>query len=130
MTNVFGPAGGPDNVQGEGDVLSEGQPIAGLKDGEGNMPYGDKARLNPGGEDPRLVGIVIRQSRTLFLANRTQTWGGTELITAKFDDARRFLEGACGQLLRQESFTLADGTAGVKFWNDAFGAPLGRGYGD
>ena len=132
--SVFGPQAGPPDVTGGG---GDYQPLINsgpAPDGYGDMPYGDGIGIDQGfGEDPRLVGVVIKLSTYTWLAFRTQTWGGTQFIGNHFKDARLFLEGACGRLLREEQFVMADGTHAFRYWNDAYTGPAGlqgRGYGD
>lgn len=70
-------------------------------------------------ENPRLIGFVVKQSESVWLAFRTQTWGGTHSVGSKFDRARDFIQAACGgAFLRQVRTRLADGTEAIQFWND------------
>jgi hypothetical protein len=134
---VFGPPPGPANAVGSpASNLDYGSTDGAY--GYGDMPFGDEGepvQQGAGGEDARLVGYVIRMTEFNWFAQRTQTWGGTSLVSATFDECRKFLEGACTQLLRQEQTTLASGQLVYKFWNNSYEvaqAAVGEedGYGD
>lgn len=101
--DVFGPAPGPTT-------------------GEGGNPF--PAETIPAVDDPRLIGTVIRQSRFNWFAFRTAYWGGTDLTCNKLDEARRWMEGATGQTLRQQEIHLPDGTTAYEYWNDFYVPPL------
>ena len=69
-------------------------------------------------EDPKLIGTVIRQSSYAWVAFRAIRWGGTSLVCKTWDEARRFIEAACGNtILRREDFLMPDGTEAVRLWN-------------
>jgi hypothetical protein len=100
------------------------------------MPYGDEGAVvrGVGGENPAVVGYVIQLSEYNFVAQRTNTWGGTSVVSSTFDSCRKFIEGACGQTCRQQAESLSTGQRVFKFFNPAYEA-LQRsdpesGYGD
>lgn len=101
-----------------GDIFS---PAPGPVDGQGG------GQPNPGTqvrEDGKLVGVVIRQTQHNWLAIRTRTWGGTDLLTNSMERARVWLEGVSGgQVLRQHHIQLPGGALATEFWNDAYVAP-------
>jgi len=103
LGDVFGPPPGPADVYG--------------------TPTTDEG-LSPR-EDPALVGFVIQVSQYAFVAQRTQTWGGTTAITSKFDDARKFIEAACSQSLRQVQNELTSGPLMFRFYNPVHEIPVG-----
>lgn len=120
------PAQNPNNPQSENGTL----PNRGGA-GYGQSPYGDGQEFEtPGvyGENPALVGNVIKLSRFSFIAHRTATWGGTTLMCENIQNARKFVESACNMSLRQSETELSDGTTMYQFWNDGSGGP-GGGYG-
>lgn len=131
---IFGPPPGPATAISTPDSCEAG-PWSG-DEGYGVMPFGDEGAVvqGVGGEDPAVVGFVIQLSEYNFTAQRTQTWGGSSVVSATFDNCRKFIEGACGQSCRQELQTLATGQRMFKFYNPAYEA-LQRsdpesGYGD
>lgn len=140
LGRVFGPPPGPADAYGPGDA-EEGigrLPVL-VEGGYGEMPYGDgeAGYVGTAGEDPTLVGTVVKMAEHNYFAYRTQTWGGTTMIGSKFDDCRKFIEGACGQVLRQEKETLASGQISFKFYNPTYtqlqinvGGGGESGYGD
>lgn len=136
LGEVFGPPPGPADVTGSSSMCAAPLPKAGTT-GYGDMPYGDTSdgeHTGLIGEDPSLVGYVIQQTQYNFVAQRTQTWGGTTIITSKFDDARKFIEAACGLSLRQEKTELESGPLMFKFYNSVYEATAAQaaqgGYGD
>lgn len=96
---------------GPGPVGPQPGPVDGENQGEINATI---AAL----EDPKLVGVVIKQSTYAWLAFRSIRWGGTDLVCRTLDDARKFLEAACGGvILRREDYLMPDGTEAMRFWN-------------
>lgn len=119
---VFGPPPGPADAVGFSPYTDTPFPVATGR-GYGDMPYGDEegpAYVGALGEDPRLVGTVIQLARYNFIAQRSQTWGGTSLITATFDQARKFLEAACNQNLRAQTSAMTGGPQITYFYSPTY----------
>ena len=119
LNAVFGPPPGPADSPGSSPYTDVPFPVA-------NDPETIPAFHGAVGEDPTLVGTVIQLGRNNYMARRTQTWGGTTLISATFDQCRKFIEAACGQNLRQEQGALASGPMVFRFYNPVYTVLVNR----
>lgn len=131
---VFGPPPGPANATGNSQDVDGVLPTDGMV-GYGDMPYGDHGDevIGVNNENPSIVGVVIRVSQYHFVAERTNTWGGTTFISASLNEARKFIEDACGQSLRQEETQLGTGQQMFRYYNPVYENLLrasGEGFGD
>lgn len=71
------------------------------------------APIRPSG----LVGMAVPQSQINWLAFRTDQFGGTSKIAGSLKEARDFVQAAVGPvLLREEPYTMADGTHCLRYW--------------
>ena len=119
---VFGPPPGPASAISSATSNLDYGSVDGAY-GYGDMPFGDEAQpvqVGAGGEDARVVGYVIRMTEYNWFAQRTNTWGGTTMVSATFDECRKFIEAACTQMLRQEETSMPTGQLVYKYTNTSY----------
>lgn len=79
---------------------------------------------DPLANDPSFVGSVIQSGDYLFVAHRSDAWGGTTNISSSIRAGRDFIQAACGtQVLRSELSALPDGTPVTYYYNNLFATP-------
>lgn len=105
-----------------------------VEDGYGSMEYGDgfefQAYEGSCGDEPGFVGEIVKVSEHNYQAFKSRTWGASTLITNNLQDARMFINSACGCSCREQIEPRVDGTVVYQFYNDSFpGVVQGEDYG-